>query len=386
MGGLAEYLESYQSAFSDGSHGDDVRHCILWATQNPNDPMPLYRLALFAQMRGRWDYWKRAVMLAMNMEHDTPQATFHRACHHQRLGYWSAFRDKTAVRHLMEVDAGRLLWVAHQYDGTTDLSDKTVLLVHTGGFGDSLQLMCFVRPLARRAARVIVGVPPELFELATYNLGDCAEIVAVGTEPQYESVYRFDAYIYGWSIVDLFEAVPTFEPLHAPRPLSWSTFDRASLHVGIGWAASDEAGSIPSERSIKDMALLEPLFSLEEVSWHSLQVGLSASQTHPRLRRPDPPLATFADSANLIASLDAVVTVDTALCHLAGRLGVPTFTLLQHVADERWGFGDTTAWYPSMRLIRERRMGDWSEAIGTLAHHLSVLRDEARRQLAQPHR
>jgi hypothetical protein len=381
---LAEYFESYWSALGNGPDAEEIGRFIDLGRQNRDDPMPLYRLALFAQRRGRWDFWERAVVLAAPREHVTPQAIFHRGCHRQQLGDWSAFRDKTFGRNLMEYEARRMLWVAHQHDGTTDLSDKTLLIVHTGGFGDGLQLLCFVRPLARRAAHVILGVPPELIELATYNLGDCAEIVAVEPGLLYEQIYQFDEYIIGWSMADVFEDLPTFEPLRTPRPRSKSAVDRQSLQIGICWAASNWHGLPVSGRSVGDIGLLKPLFSLEGISWHCLQVGPlpTGIGMYPHLRYPDPPLTTFADTANLIAGLDAVVSVDTAVCHLAGRLGAPTFTLLQYVADEKWGFDETTAWYPSMRLIRQPRMDDWSGAIETLASQLSTLRHLERSSVA----
>jgi hypothetical protein len=263
----------------------------------------------------------------------------------------------------------------------SNLSGKTLLIVHEGGFGDSLQVLCFVRPLTRRAARVTLSVPPKLVEFVRYNLGESVDVVAAGPGSTFVDDYQFDEYIWGWSTADLFEALPAFEPLHAPTALRRSMFDRRSLQIGICWAAADWADLPESNsRSISDLTLLEPLLSLEGVDWHNLQVGASATQAenYPKLRYPNPPLTTFADTANLIAGLDAIVTVDTAVCHLAGRLGTPTFALLRHVADDRWGFGETTPWYPSMRLIREHRLDDWPGAIGTLANHLSSLRCDER--------
>jgi hypothetical protein len=380
MTDLTDYLESYQSALGDGPHADDIRHCIVSSLRNPDDPMPLYRLALLAQMRDRWDLWEGAVLLASHLEHDSPQSVFHRACHRTRLGDWSAYRTLGATMHMINVDVRRLLWVAHEYDRTTDLSDKTLLIVQDGGFGDTLNFLCFIRPLATRAARVILSVPGELVEFVTHNFGDCAQVVPFDANAVYENVYHVTEYVWGWwSAAGLFEGVPLFEPLRAPHPIPRSTFDTRSRQVGICWAASDLPGNPPSPRSINDLALLEPLFSLQRIEWHSLQVGASASHAErcPQLRRPDPPLITFEDTANLIAGLDAVVSVDTAVCHLAGRLGIPTFTLLHYVADDRWGLGGTTAWYPTMRLIREHRRDDWPSAIGELAHHLQAAGDRS---------
>jgi hypothetical protein len=72
---------------------------------------------------------------------------------------------------------------------------------------------------------------------------------------------------------------------------------------------------------------------------------------------------TFGDTADLIADLDLVVTVDTGLAHLAGCLGVPTYLLLPFCSEFRWGLGDRTPWYPSMRLVRQAGLGDWGGVV-----------------------
>jgi hypothetical protein len=117
---------------------------------------------------------------------------------------------------------------------------------------------------------------------------------------------------------------------------------------------------------------LAPLFRLDDTTWYSLQVGdREADATDCRsIYRPDPPLNTFADTAAVIAQLDYVVTVDTAVAHLAGSLGVPTYLLLPTAATWRWGLANDTAWYPTMRLIRQQKPGDWTGAIHELLERL----------------
>jgi ADP-heptose:LPS heptosyltransferase len=71
--------------------------------------------------------------------------------------------------------------------------------------------------------------------------------------------------------------------------------------------------------------------------------------------------------------LDCVISVDTAVAHLAGALGLPTFTLLHSTADARWGLDDTTPWYPSMRLIRQHVAGRWDDAVHVLRSSVAEL-------------
>jgi ADP-heptose:LPS heptosyltransferase len=72
----------------------------------------------------------------------------------------------------------------------------------------------------------------------------------------------------------------------------------------------------------------------------------------------------FAETAEIIRNLDLVISVDTAVAHLAGAMGRPVWLLLAHDPDWRWGYsGETTGWYPSMRLFRQSRPGDWSNVL-----------------------
>ena len=85
-------------------------------------------------------------------------------------------------------------------------------------------------------------------------------------------------------------------------------------------------------------------------------------------------IADFADTAALISQLDLVISVDTAVAHLAGALGKPVWTLLPFVPDWRWGrAGESTPWYPTMRLFRQERRGEWCDPIGRVTDELTRL-------------
>jgi hypothetical protein len=94
-------------------------------------------------------------------------------------------------------------------------------------------------------------------------------------------------------------------------------------------------------------------------------------QVEPLGRRLDNTGAPFLDTVAVLKSLDLVVTVDTVLGHMAGALGVPVWLALAYVPDWRWGMeGDRTLWYPTMRLFRQARRGDWSSVFGAMAEAL----------------
>ena len=85
----------------------------------------------------------------------------------------------------------------------------------------------------------------------------------------------------------------------------------------------------------------------------------------PALAVETPELQDFADTAGLCSTLDAVLTVDTSVAHLAGALGLPGFVLLPYMPDWRWGLsGQTTGWYPNMTLCRQPAPGAWESILG----------------------
>ena len=128
---------------------------------------------------------------------------------------------------------------------------------------------------------------------------------------------------------------------------------------------------------------LEPLMALFD-SWreerlvvlHSLQVGSDASQLDPWRQQcgvidHSDHLDDFYDTACVISQLDLVISVDTAVTHLAGALDVPVWTMLQHNADFRWMRGRSDSpWYRSMTLIRQRKLGDWDSVLAQIHNNL----------------
>jgi hypothetical protein len=149
------------------------------------------------------------------------------------------------------------------------------------------------------------------------------------------------------------------------------------LRVGLAWAGRPTHAN-DGRRSL-GLAALRCLAEVPGVSWVSLQKGPAATQAPdfpaPAFSSPGEALRDFADTAALIANLDLVIAVDTAVAHLAGALGRPVWVLLPHAPDWRWLLArEDSPWYPTARLFRQPAPGAWErlalevrEALASLA-------------------
>ena len=122
---------------------------------------------------------------------------------------------------------------------------------------------------------------------------------------------------------------------------------------------------------------LLPLLRTPGIAFYSLQKGdrrQELAQLPPDIGVQDlgPGCTTLGIWRCVLGQLDLVITVDTAVAHLAGALGKPVWTLLSAVPDWRWGLeGETTPWYPTMRLFRQPRPGDWATVVARVAQALA---------------
>jgi tetratricopeptide (TPR) repeat protein len=249
-----------------------------------------------------------------------------------------------------------------------DLAGRTILLHGEQGFGDTIQGLRYVPLVAARGARVVLEVPAALTRLAA-RLPGVAELVTAG-----QALPRFDLASPLLSLPRAFattlETIPADVPYLSAEPDAverWrKTLDGAGLKVGMAWAGSPLHRS-DARRSIA-VETLEPLLRLKGVRWFSLQVGERAAdlaRLAPGLVTDlAPQLSDFAETAAAIANLDLVITVDTAVAHVAGAIGRPAWVMLRKTPDWRWLVDrDDSPWYPTLRLYRQRRRGDWEEVV-----------------------
>ncbi len=279
----------------------------------------------------------------------------------------------TAGAHSASADA-LPRWRGEPLDG------RTLLIQAEQGFGDTLQFVRFVPLVAEKGGRVILEVQPQLLPLiAPVAQAARATLIAQGT-PHPAADLHCPLLSLPLALGTTFDALPGRTPyLQAPatyrRKWRGSLGGQAKRKIGIAWSGRLQK---QENRSLQ-LAALDPLFALEGIDWIVLQPQLTdaeqaALDAHPRARsihRLGLKVADFADTAAVIERLDAVVSIDTSIAHLAGALGTKLWLMLPFAADWRWFTGtDSSPWYSRARLVRQPRPGAWEEVVATLAEEL----------------
>jgi hypothetical protein len=257
------------------------------------------------------------------------------------------------------------------------LIGRRVLVVHAQGLGDMIQMARYLSRLRERAAHVTLECPPTLEPLFRALPG--IDLIA---RPGSIAPNAVDAFVRMMSLPRLLgetevpEGNAPYLGVPAEYMARWRRRHRTdrALRVGLAWAGNPFH---PLDRwrslSLTDCA---PLSEVAGVRWTSLQVGPRAAEAAGGgswLERCDRSIADFADTAAIIAQLDLVIAVDTAVAHLAGALGVPVWLLLRPRPDWRWHRKeDRTPWYRSMRLFHARQRA-WSGVIDEVASRLRAL-------------
>jgi tetratricopeptide (TPR) repeat protein len=279
---------------------------------------------------------------------------------------WPEFEWRDRVPGSHPRDFAQPRWAGEALDGG-------VVLIHAEqGFGDTIQFCRYVA-LAARRARIVLEVPRPLLRLLG-NLEGAEQIIARG-----DPLPEFHAHCPMLSLPGLLDttlaSIPAATPyLQAPHSLEWQARLQhlEGLRVGLCWAGS-RAYSHDRWRSLA-VADLTDLAAVPGVALISLQKD--PPQPVPsdlNLHDWTEEFSDFADTAALVAQLDLVISVDTAIAHLAGALGKPVWLLNRFDADWRWLRNrHDSPWYPTLRQFRQQSPGDWKSVLRRVAASLAA--------------
>jgi Tfp pilus assembly protein PilF len=249
-------------------------------------------------------------------------------------------------------------WVGEELNG------KTIVVYAEQGLGDAIQFARFVPMVAARGGRVVLVCRKELMPVFERVAG-VAQCVTTVPEHEVSCPLLSLAGVLGIRLENL------------PKDGAYIAADEATAKkwaerfagerrrkVGVVWAGRtypDPLRSVP-------LAEMARLAEVADACWVSLQTGDAAFETRPgnfSMMDCGKELKNFGETAGLMANLDLIVTIDTAAAHLAGAMGKPALVLLKHAADWRWMRDRADCpWYPTLRLFRQPRAGDWQTPIG----------------------
>jgi len=254
-----------------------------------------------------------------------------------------------------------------------DLRGKTALLYSEQGLGDTIQMLRYVPLLAKHGMKIIMDGPASLHSLVRELPG------VAGTVGRGEVLPDFDLQCSLMSLPLAFktkvETIPNAVPyLKTPNSKVTLWKDRLGIktrpRIGLVWSGGT-AHFKDRERSIP-LAMLLPLLD-KNAEFHSIQKEYRDTDKEllaiheDRLRDHSKEIVDFGDTAAIIEEMDLVISVDTAVAHLAGALGKPVWILLPYEPDFRWLINrEDSPWYPTARLFRQSSVHDWKSVIATV--------------------
>jgi hypothetical protein len=312
------------------------------------------------------DYLRRAVAL----QPEDAAAHFHLAVALLRAGIWhEGFREYEWRWRVEQFAAQRRKFDVPEWTGKP-LAGRRILLHGEQGAGDAIQFVRYARLVRAAGGEVLIEILPHLERLMSWLDGGfpVSTILAPASGyslhcPLMSLPQRLGTEIYSVPPPARFRIPPASAERWAKR------LGGAARNVGLVWSANpayynNAARSLPAN-------LLAPLVRLPGVRFWSLQVGSAACEIPEGITDLSAELTDFAETAAVLSQLNLVITVDTAVAHLAGSLGVPTWLLLHYASDWRWLLGrDDTPWYPGMRLLRQPAPGAWNEVAARVESQL----------------
>lgn len=372
----AEALLQFGLALNEHrSHSKAIAAFQQALTRHPHNPIALRSLGLAYQSLGEARKalpWFEAALAANS---SSPDAHLELGRVMMTIGLcrrgWGEFRWHFPPQVVKRRGFEQPIW-----DGRP-LNGKTLLVWGHHGLGDTIYFMRNISlPRARGAGCVIVECHQILLPLVE-RLSCVDESLAYGAPLPHFDVHvpliLLSCFVEGESIADQLTYLSVDDALVD----AWRQRlgRRARMMIGLRWGGTDERVS----RYSRDVPLATfcPLAHVGDARLISLQLGYQTIETIApppglRVERLLEEGCSLVDTAALIRSLDLVITMDTMVAHLAGALGQPVWVLLQHACDWRWrNEGQRTSWYPSMRLFRQTRQGDWASVMASVRAELT---------------
>lgn len=326
---------------------------------------------------GQWESFEKVLDRLIRLHHHPPaQEAFDRGLLDLRLGRmargWERYEERWQCPGLTgpERNFSQPRWNGESFQG------KTLLVFFEQGLGDTFMFVRYAAKVKALGGRVLLAAQPALADVVATCPG-VDEVIPHGAPlPPFDLQVPLLSlpWIFRTELDSIPGEIPYLDvPERVPHRQQIAQLLSASedrIRIGLAWAGSP-THKRDSERSIPP-ARLAPLAALPDAAWYSFQLGATGDIPLPGLVSLDPSIRNFSDTAYALTGMQMVITVDTALAHLAGALGIPTLLLLAFFPDFRWMMGrDDSPWYPSLRIYRQPAPGDWETVIQSVLADLT---------------
>ncbi len=359
-----------------GQHAEATEYFQDAVRINPIHPFAWCNLGNALVGRGKLLEASQSFEAALAVEPESKLALYNRALLRLRerdfARGWPGFEQRWAQAGVVPRSFEKPGW-----DGSP-LAGKTIFVYAEQGFGDTFQFVRYIPFVKARGGRVVFECPPALYRLLS-SFKDIDELIVAGA-----TVPSFDVQIALMSLPGVLSptltTIPAEVPYLRPAPRLVEDWGQAltalrGLRVGIAWQGNpkmpgDRFRSIP----LKHFECLADVNGVCLVSLQKKNEQLTSWSGRTLIVDLSKGLVDFADTAAVMRNLDLVISSCTSICHLAGALGVPVWTALQFVPDWRWQTDRLDSpWYPTMRLFRQPRPGDWESVFEQMAQALALL-------------
>ena len=256
------------------------------------------------------------------------------------------------------------------------LEDRTILLHTEQGFGDSIMFYRFAHNLAEAGLNVILHCQPALkrfFSDQNPNIEVLGTNTAAPPHDVHASLMSLP-FIMGLNKEETL-SLPKTSPNHDKATLDFDSTNTSDKKIAITWASKTDSET--GEKKSIPYSKFNRLFDVPNCQFYSVQMNTEATaiadmNSRSNIQNLEESILDFKDTADFLSAMDLVISVDTAVAHLAGTLQVPTWVILPYAADWRWRMHRADSpWYPTMRLFRQQNPGNWDIVLTEVKQCLS---------------
>jgi len=346
----------------------------------PDDAEVYYNMGTLLGNQGRYNeainYYKQAIQLRSDHARAHLNLSLALLLLQRFTEGWKEYswrRETDSNRSYYQRCSEKAIWDGCSFAG------KRLLVACEQGLGDSIHFARYLPLVKARGGTVIFETWKPLLALFQ-QLADVDKLAEVSSYDLSDS--SFDYYVPLLDLPMIFDTDLDTIPANVPylyadqvKARCWKDkFDTEKFNVGIVWAGSSEHGNNHNRSCLLEH--FAPLTKIKGVRLYSLQKDPAAGQLAnlPEVTGLADEFEDFTDTAAVIDNLDLVISVDTAVAHLAGAMGIPVWTLIPFAPDWRWMLDrDDSPWYPTMKLFRQEKYGDWEGVFAHVAEQLEIL-------------